>query len=162
MFQNWVDEYRGELGTVLSDTIGTDAFLVDFDKYFAKIFDAVRCDSGDPFEFGEKLITHYVHLNIDPMTKTVIFSNSLTFPLARELLDHFRGRIGVLFGIGTNLTNDIVDSSPLDIVIKMVEANGQPVAKITDSLDKGISRDPEYVKYLKSVFEQKVRKYSNS
>ena len=147
-------------GTLLTDTIGIDAFLVDFDKYFAKLYDGVRCDSGDPFDFGEKMIAHYEKLHIDPKTKYIIFSDSLSFPKAKKILEYFRGRINVSFGIGTNLMNDFPDVVPLQIVIKMVECNGQPVAKISDSPEKGMCRDPNYVAYLKSVFDQKIRHYN--
>lgn len=152
MLQAWVDEYRGNLGIALSDTIGADAFIKDFDSYFAKLYDGVRQDSGDPISFGEKMIKHYEFLKIDPMTKTIIFSDSLTFPKAIEICNHFKGRIKTSFGIGTNITNDIPGVTPLNTVIKVVKCNGQPVAKISDSIGKGMCEDESYVSYLKSVF----------
>ena len=90
-FDIWAQEYRGDLGIALSDICGTDAFLRDFDMYFCKLFDGARHDSGDPFDWGEKLIAHYQKNRIDPRTKTMIFSDQLTVPLAIQLFGHFRG-----------------------------------------------------------------------
>ena len=106
-FNMWAREYRGDLGIALSDVCGMDAFLRDFDLFFCKLFDGVRHDSGDPFEWGEKLIAHYHKMRIDPRTKTMVFSDSLNVPLAIELFERFRGRMHTAFGIGTNLTNDV-------------------------------------------------------
>ena len=158
MLQKWVDEYRGDLGIALSDIVGLDAFLFDFDKYFSKLYDGIRHDSGDPFETGEKIITHYESMNIDPWTKSIIFSDGLDFTTAKLILEHFKGRIKVSFGIGTNLTNDFPNQPPLQIVIKMVRCNGQPVAKVSDSLEKGMCDDDEYLKYLQKVFSDKMKK----
>ena len=155
MLQKWVDEYRGDLGIALSDTVGLDAFLRDFDKYFSKLYDGVRQDSGDPFEAAEKIIAHYEKMQIDPLTKVVIFSDGLDFPHARDLLDTFKDRINVSFGIGTNLTNDFPGIDPIQIVMKMIKCNGQPVAKISDTPDKGMCEDAAYLSYLKRVFNDK-------
>jgi nicotinate phosphoribosyltransferase len=152
MLQAWVDEYRGDLGIALTDTLGVNAFIRDFDGYFAKLYDGVRHDSGDPIEWGEKMLAHYNELRIDPRTKTFVFSDGLTFPKAVEILDHFRNRVKVVFGIGTNLTNDFEGIEPLQIVMKMTECNGRPVAKISDSPGKGMCHNEEYLAYLKSVF----------
>jgi len=153
MLQKWADEYRGELGIALSDTLGLDVFLRDFDSYFAKLFDGVRHDSGDPITMGEKVITHYEKLKIDPKTKTIVFSDSLTIPRAIEIYKHFKGRIKVSFGIGTNLTNDLV-REPLNIVIKMTHCNNQPVAKISDNPGKGMCEDENYLKMLKEILRR--------
>jgi nicotinate phosphoribosyltransferase len=152
MLQAWVDEYRGDLGIALTDTLGVDAFLRDFDLYFSKLYDGVRHDSGDPIPWGHKMIAHYEKMKIDPMSKTLVFSDSLTIPKANEILDVFRGKAKVSFGIGTNLTNDIEGVNPLNIVIKVIRCNGSPVAKISDSVGKGMCEDENYVTYLKSVF----------
>jgi nicotinate phosphoribosyltransferase len=152
MLQAWVDEYRGDLGIALTDTLGVNSFIKDFDGYFAKLYDGVRHDSGDPIEWGEKMLSHYNELKIDPRTKTFVFSDGLTFPKAVEILDHFRNRVKVVFGIGTNLTNDFEGIEPLQIVMKMTECNGRPVAKISDSPGKGMCHDDGYLTYLKSVF----------
>ena len=150
-FEVWAKEYRGDLGIAISDTYGMDAFLRDFDLYFCKLFDGARQDSGDPFEWGEKLIAHYHKNRVDPRTKTLIFSDSLTVPKAVEIARRFSGRARLAFGIGTNLTND-VDFEPLQIVIKMTECNGQPVAKLSDSPGKTMSKDEGYLRYLRQVF----------
>ena len=151
-FNMWAREYRGDLGIALSDVVGLDAFLRDFDLFFCKLFDGVRHDSGDPFEWGEKLIAHYHRMRIDPRSKTMVFSDSLNVPLAIRLFERFRGRMHTAFGIGTNLTND-VGIEPLSIVIKMTRCNGQPVAKISDEPSKTMDYDPSYVAYLREVFE---------
>jgi nicotinate phosphoribosyltransferase len=147
----WAQEYRGDLGIALSDTYGTDAFLRDFDMYFCKLFDGARHDSGDPFAWGEKMIAHYQKNRVDPRTKTLIFSDQLSFPLAIEIARRFHGRVRTAFGIGTNLTND-VGFEPINIVIKMTECNGQPVAKVSDAPGKTISKDEGYLSYLRQVY----------
>ena len=151
-FNMWAREYRGDLGIALSDICGMDAFLRDFDLFFCKLFDGVRHDSGDPFEWGEKLIAHYQKMRIDPRTKVMVFSDSLNVPLAIRLFDYFKGRSQTAFGIGTNLTNDL-GYTALQIVIKMTRCNGQPVAKISDEPSKAMDYDPSYVAYLREVFQ---------
>ena len=151
-FEVWAKEYRGDLGIALSDVAGMDAFLRDFDLYFCKLFDGVRHDSGDPFEWGEKLIAHYRRMRIDPKTKTMVFSDQLNVPVAIRLFKHFKDRSSLAFGIGTNLTND-VGYDALPIVIKMTRCNGQPVAKISDEPSKTMDYDPSYVAYLRQVFQ---------
>ena len=155
-FESWAREYRGDLGIALSDVYGFNAFLRDFDMYFCKLFDGARHDSGDPFAWGERLIEHYRKNRVDPLTKTLIFSDSLTVPSTIELYQRFRGRCQLAFGIGTNLTNDLGDPPehvPLQIVIKMMRCNGQPVAKLSDSPGKGMCDDEKYLAYLRQVFE---------
>jgi nicotinate phosphoribosyltransferase len=151
-FNTWAREYRGDLGIALSDVCGMDAFLRDFDLFFCKLFDGVRHDSGDPFEWGEKLIAHYRRMRIDPRSKTMVFSDSLNVPLAIRLHEYFKGRSQTAFGIGTNLTNDL-RHEPLSIVIKMTRCNGQPVAKISDEPSKAMDYDRSYVNYLREVFQ---------
>ncbi|MDA8482850.1 nicotinate phosphoribosyltransferase [Pseudomonas resinovorans] len=148
----WVREYRGLLGIALTDCINMQAFLNDFDLYFAKLFDGLRHDSGDPLEWAEKAIRHYQKLGIDPLTKTLVFSDGLDLPRAMALYRALRGRIHVSFGIGTNLTCDIPGVEPMNIVIKMTACNGQPVAKISDEAGKTQCRDENFVAYLKHVF----------
>ncbi len=150
--ETWAREYRGDLGIALSDVYGLDAFLRDFDMYFCKLFDGARHDSGDPFIWGERMLEHYRINRVDPRTKTLVFSDGLTFPLAIELAKRFLGRCQVAFGIGTNLTND-VGCTPLQIVMKMVRCNGQPVAKVSDTPEKTMCDDPAYLAYLRQVFE---------
>ena len=150
--ETWAKEYRGDLGIALSDVYGIEAFLRDFDMYFCKLFDGARHDSGDPFEWGERMIAHYDSNRVDPRTKTLIFSDALTFPRAIELTRRFAGRCKTAFGIGTNLTNDL-GHEPLQIVMKMVRCNGQPVAKVSDAPEKTMCDDKAYLAYLRQVFE---------
>jgi nicotinate phosphoribosyltransferase len=150
-FDKWAQEYRGDLGIAVSDTYGLEAFLRDFDMFFCKLFDGARHDSGDPIDWGEKLIAHYWRNRVDPRTKQLIFSDSLDVPLAIKIAQRFHGRAITAFGIGTNLTND-VGFDPINIVIKMTECNGQPVAKVSDSPGKTVSKDPGYLTYLRQVF----------
>ncbi len=147
----WVQEYRGDLGIALTDVVGMDAFLRDFDLYFAKLFDGLRHDSGDPYLWGEKAIAHYQKLRIDPATKMLTFSDGLSIPKAVALHDYFKGRIQTSFGIGTDLTNDL-GLAPLQIVLKLVSCNGQSVAKISDSAGKTMCQDETFLAYLKQVF----------
>ena len=151
-FESWAKEYRGDLGIALSDVYGMSAFLRDFDMYFCKLFDGARHDSGDPFQWGERMIDHYVKNRVDPKTKILIFSDGLTVPRTVELYQQFRGRCQLAFGIGTNLTNDL-GYEPLQIVIKMVRCNGQPVAKLSDTPSKNMCDDEKYLAYLRQVFE---------
>ncbi|MDO6693791.1 nicotinate phosphoribosyltransferase [Aliiglaciecola sp. 3_MG-2023] len=148
----WVKEFRGQLGYALTDVIGMDAFVRDFDLYFAKLFEGLRQDSGCPFEFGEKAIKMYRDLKLDPTTKTVIFSDALNFEKMVELFLHFRGRIRTSFGIGTFLSNDVEGVEPLNMVMKLVKVNGKPVAKISDTAGKNLCDDENFVRYLKDVY----------
>ena len=148
----WVREYRGALGTALTDCLTMDAFLADFDLYFTKLFDGLRHDSGDPVEWAEKAIAHYQKLGIDPLTQTLVFSDGLTFQEAWSLYEKLHQRIQVSFGIGTRLTCNIPGVTPCNMVIKMVRCNGQPVAKISDSPGKSMCEDPAFVSYLRHVF----------
>jgi nicotinate phosphoribosyltransferase len=151
-FESWAREYRGDLGIALSDVYGMTAFLRDFDLYFCKLFDGARHDSGDPFEWGERMLDHYVRNRVDPLSKTLIFSDGLTVPRTIELYQRFKDRCRLAFGIGTNLTNDL-GYEPLQIVIKMVRCNGQPVAKLSDTPSKNMCEDERYLAYLRQVFE---------
>jgi nicotinate phosphoribosyltransferase len=153
--EEWVQEYRGDLGTALTDVVGMNAFLDDFDLYFAKLFDGLRHDSGDPVEWGEKAIAHYAKLRIDARTKRLVFSDALTVPKALALYSHFSDRIMTGFGIGTQLTND-TGIPALNIVMKMVACNGQPVAKLSDSPGKSQCRDETFLAYLRQVFHHHV------
>jgi len=151
--ENWVKVYRGDLGIALADIINTDAFLKDFDDtFFCKLFDGVREDSEKvPVEFGHKIINFYIRKNINPRTKSIVFSNSLTFNKASDIWQELHNLIGLSFGIGQHLMNNW-GVEGLNIVIKMVSCNGQPVAKISNSPGKGMCESPEFVSYLKTVF----------
>ena len=146
--QDWYDEYKGDNGTALSDTITTDLFLLDFDRSMVNNYTGVRHDSGDPYVWGEKIIDHYKSYGVDPKTKTLLFSDSLDFDRAQKLQDYFVGKTKVSFGIGTFCSNDTCEE-PLNIVIKLQYVNGNPVAKISDNPEKAMCRDPEYLEYLK-------------
>jgi nicotinate phosphoribosyltransferase len=154
-FQVWANEYRGDLGIALSDVVGLDAFLCDFDMYFAKLFDGPRHDSGDPYEWTRRIIAHYHKLKINPRAKTAVYSDGLTMASAIDLHKNFSEMITMAFGIGTFFSND-VGVEPLQIVMKMIECNGQPVAKKSDSAGKGMCRDDEYAKYVSRAFAAKI------
>jgi nicotinate phosphoribosyltransferase len=151
--QAWVDEYRGDLGTALTDMVGMDAFLADFDLYFAKLFDSLRHDSGDPVVWGEKALAHYAALKIDAHTKRLVFSDGLDIEKAFELYEHFTDRTMTGFGIGTNLTND-TGIPALNIVMKLVRCNGQPVCKISDNEAKLSCSDDTFLAYIRKVFNK--------
>jgi nicotinate phosphoribosyltransferase len=151
--QAWLDEYPDQLGIALTDCITMDAFLRDFGPEFANIYQGLRHDSGDPVEWGEKAIAHYLKLGIDPMTKVLVFSDNLDLQKAVELYKHFASRVNLSFGIGTRLTCDIPQVKPLNIVIKLVECNGKPVAKLSDSPGKTICHDKAFVRALRKAFD---------
>lgn len=148
MLYAWAKEFKGDLGVALSDTLGSDYFLKDFTLDLAKLFDGTRQDSGDPYVYGHKIINHYYKLGVNSREKTVVFSDSLSVESAYELYKHFRYNIKVSFGIGTHLTNDC-GSTPLSIVMKVQVANGIPVVKISDTPEKAIGRDVNYLEFMK-------------
>ncbi|EHD0104460.1 TPA: nicotinate phosphoribosyltransferase [Vibrio parahaemolyticus] len=160
--QRWQKMFNGALGIALTDTIGIDAFLKDFDEELSHAYIGVRHDSGCPFTWGEKMIAHYESLGIDPMTKTLVFTDGLNFEQALDICEHFQGRVQVSFGIGTSLANDMGNYvndqgeayQPLSIVIKMVTCNGSPVAKISDEPEKAMCEDIFFLMNLKRRFEQ--------
>ncbi|WP_368639301.1 nicotinate phosphoribosyltransferase [Castellaniella ginsengisoli] len=149
--EDWVQEYRGDLGIALTDVVGMDAFLADFDLYFAKLFDGLRHDSGDPVAWGERAIAHYQSLRIDPAGKRFVFSDGLDLPRALALYRHFADRVQPAFGIGTSLTNDL-GLKPLNIVMKLFRCNGMSTAKLPDSPGKVHCTDETFLAYLRQVF----------
>ncbi|HBM0949475.1 nicotinate phosphoribosyltransferase [Enterobacter kobei] len=149
----WLEEYPNQLGIALTDCITMDAFLRDFGPEFAERYQGLRHDSGDPVEWGEKAIAHYQKLGIDPMSKVLVFSDNLDLSKAVELYRHFNTRVNLSFGIGTRLTCDIPQVKPLNIVIKLVECNGKPVAKLSDSPGKTICHDKAFVRALRKAFD---------
>jgi nicotinate phosphoribosyltransferase len=152
----WFEEYQGDNGTALTDTLGTELFLRDFNKLQANCYTGVRHDSGDPFKWGDAIIEHYEKLGIDPKTKTLLFSDSLNFDKAQDIYNYFHNRINVSFGIGTYLSNDTcVD--PLNIVIKLQYVNGHPVAKISDNPGKAMCQDDSYLTYLKNAVDYRLK-----
>ena len=155
--KDWYTEYKGDNGTALSDTLTTDLFLLDFDRSMSNNFTGIRHDSGDPYEWGEKIIKHYQKYGIDPKTKTLLFSNSLDFDRAEKLYQYFKDKTKVSFGIGTFVSNDTKEE-PLNIVIKLQYVNGRPVAKMSDSEDKIMCSDPEYLSYLEKSVEFRLHR----
>jgi len=148
---DWLKEFNGRLAIALTDTIGMDAFLNDFDRSLAALYEGMRHDSSCPFEWGEKGLAHYAKLNIDANTKRFTFSDGLDFPLALNLYERFADRIQTGYGIGTHLTND-TGIKPLNIVMKLMSLNGRPVAKLSDAPGKTLCEDDVYVAYLKQIF----------
>lgn len=151
---NWVEVYRGDLGIALSDTYTTPVFFESFDRKFSKLFDGVRHDSGDPIVFADQTIRHYKSLGIDPLSKTIIFSDGLTPEKVDRIVAYCKGKVGMSFGIGTNFTND-VGVSPMNIVIKMTEAKPEGkkwacVVKLSDDPDKNTGK-PEMIRLAKTV-----------
>lgn len=152
-FDAWSREYRGDLGIALTDTIGIDAFVGDFDMFFCKLFDGCRVDSGDPIQAGEKLIAIYKENRVDPTGKVLMFTDKLSIPKAKVIYRHFEGRALPAFGIGTDLVNDL-GYVALDSVIKMTTCNRRPVAKLSDSPGKTMCHDEFYIEYLRHVFKR--------
>ncbi|WP_026506677.1 nicotinate phosphoribosyltransferase [Butyrivibrio sp. MC2013] len=151
----WVKEYGVLNGTALTDAITTDCFLKDFQLTYATLFSGVRHDSGDPIEWGEKMISHYESLGINPVNKTLLFSDSLDFDRAAAIFAHFKGKAGVAFGIGTYISND-TKVPALNIVMKTTRCNGQDVAKISDTAGKGMCKNPEYIDYLQRCIDWRM------
>jgi len=149
----WLEEYPDQLGIALTDCITMDAFLRDFGPEFADRYQGLRHDSGDPVEWGEKAIAHYQKLGIDPLTKVLVFSDNLDLSKAVDLYRQFSSHVNLSFGIGTRLTCDIPQVKPLNIVIKLVECNGKPVAKLSDSPGKTICHDKAFVRALRKAFD---------
>ena len=152
----WVKEYGILNGIALTDTITTDCFLRDFQLTYATLFSGVRHDSGDPYEWGDKMIAHYNSLGINPRTKTLLFSDSLDFERATALYDYFKDKAKVAFGIGTFISNDI-DEEALNIVMKTTKCNGMDVGKISDVAGKGMCKNPDYVDYLNRCIDYRMK-----
>lgn len=152
----WVKEYGILNGIALTDTITTDCFMRDFQLTYATLFSGVRHDSGDPYEWGDKMIAHYNSLGINPRTKTLLFSDSLDFERATALYDYFKDKAKVAFGIGTFISND-TDEEALNIVMKTTKCNGMDVAKISDVAGKGMCKNPDYVDYLNRCIDYRMK-----
>ncbi len=150
--QDWYDEYKGDNGTALTDTITTDLFLLDFDRAMTNNYSGVRHDSGDPYQWGDRMIEHYKKYGVDPKTKLLLFSDSLNFDKAQALHDYFKDKTKVSFGIGTFCSNDTCEKA-LNIVIKLQYVNGRPVAKLSDTPSKAMCKDENYLDYLKRSVE---------
>ncbi|MBQ6266518.1 MAG: nicotinate phosphoribosyltransferase [Clostridia bacterium] len=155
--KDWYDEYQGDNGTALTDTITTDLFLMDFNRSMVNNYSGVRHDSGDPYEWGEKIIAHYKKYGVDPKTKLLLFSDSLDFDRAQKLYDYFCDKTKVSFGIGTFCSNDTC-AEALNIVIKLQYVNGRPVAKLSDAPGKAMCRDADYLEYLKRSVDFRLQR----
>lgn len=155
MMDAWIKEYGILNGIALTDTITTDCFLKDFQLTYATLFYGVRHDSGDPFVWGEKIISHYESLNIDPKNKTLLFSDSLDFKKASSIYAYFKDRCKVAFGIGTYISNDTAMPS-LNIVMKITKCNGSDVAKLSDVEGKGMCKNPKYIDYLERCIKWRM------
>ena len=155
--RDWYDEYQGDNGTALTDTVTTDLFLLDFNRSMVNNYTGVRHDSGDPYKWGEKMIAHYKSYGVDPKTKLLLFSDSLDFDKAQALYDYFKDKTKVSFGIGTFVSNDTCESA-LNIVIKLQYVNGRPVAKLSDDIGKAMCRDDSYLQYLKSSVDFRIER----
>ncbi len=155
--KDWYDEYQGDNGTALTDTITTDLFLMDFNRSMVNNYTGVRHDSGDPYEWGEKIINHYKNYGANPKDKLLLFSDSLDFDKAQKLYDHFKDKTKVSFGIGTFCSNDTCEKA-LNIVIKLQYVNGRPVAKLSDTPGKAMCRDEGYLEYLKRSVEFRLNR----
>ena len=154
---DWYDEYKGDNGTALTDTITTDLFLRDFNRSMVNNYSGVRHDSGDPYEWGEKMIRHFRKYGVDPRSKVLLFSDGLDFDHAQRLYDYFKDRTKVSFGIGTFCSNDTCEEA-LNIVIKLQYVNGRPVAKLSDAPGKEMCQDEGYLKYLKSSVDFRMNR----
>jgi nicotinate phosphoribosyltransferase len=152
-FYNWNKVFQGKLGTALSDTFTFDQFLRDFDSGLANLFTGARHDSGDPFEWGHKLIEHYRTLGINTHTKVAVWSDNLDIELAEKLWKTFAPKIKTSFGIGTNLTNDM-GLKPLSQVIKLTHVNNMPVIKISDEPEKVMCEDETYKAWALRLFTE--------
>lgn len=155
--EDWYNEYKGDNGTALTDTISTDLFLLDFTRSRVNNYSGVRHDSGDPYEWGEKMIAHYKKYGADPKTKLLLFSDSLDFDRAQALYTYFKDKAKVSFGIGTFVAND-TEEDALNIVIKLQYVNGRPVAKLSDAQTKAMCRDEEYLKYLQASVDFRLKR----
>ena len=159
--EDWYDEYRGDNGTALTDTVTTDLFLLDFNRAMVNNFTGVRHDSDDPYEWGEKMIAHYQKYGADPKTKLLLFSDSLDFDRAQALYEYFKDRAKVSFGIGTFVANDTSEEA-LNIVIKLQTVNGRAVAKLSDSKGKEMCRDEDYLEYLERSVRFRLEREKNN
>lgn len=154
--ERWAETYKGSLGTMLPDTYGTVSFLKDFSLEKAKLYDGLRHDSGDPYEFTDHVVNHYKKLGIDPTTKTLIFSDGLNVETAIKLTEYCKDKIRCSFGIGTFFTSDFnkkssnLKSKAMNMVIKLTMIDGVPVVKLSDSPGKAIG-DPKMIEIMKYI-----------
>ena len=151
IFEMWWQEYSHGLSIFLPDTFGSEFTLKTIPKELALRWKGFRQDSGDPFAFGEKIIKFYENFGINPKEKLIVFSDALTVEKIITLYLHFKDRIEVSFGWGTNLTNDLGWFKPLSVVIKVTKANGHKVVKLSDNIAKAVG-DPQEIEIFKRIF----------
>lgn len=159
--RDWYNEYEGDNGTALTDTLTTDLFLLDFNRSMVNNYNGVRHDSGDPIAWGEKIIAHYKKYGVDPKTKQLLFSDGLDFDRAQAIYDYFKEKTKVTFGIGTYCSNDTQEAA-LNIVIKLQYVNGRPVAKLSDCAGKAMCQDEAYLEYLKRSVEFRLHRQAEA
>ena len=152
--RDWIDFYRGWNGIALTDTLGPKKWNKDFTSDLMINYIGQRHDSGDPYKWAEERIEAYNREDIDPKEKTLLFSDNLTFEKAINLSKTFGDRINVTHGIGTFITNSIPslpEHRALNQVIKIVKANGRPVAKLSDDPMKAQCEDETFLEYIKHI-----------
>ncbi len=150
LMNDWVELYGENLSTALPDTFGSDFFFADMTPEQAKHWKAIRHDSGDPIEFGEKVIAFYEEMGINPLEKTIVFSDGLDIETIVMLADYFKGKINLIFGWGTTLTNDL-GLKPLNIVMKATMANGTPTVKLSDNKGKNTGPEDKVALYTRAA-----------
>lgn len=153
MLQDWQEHYKGDLSIALTDTFGSEFFFTDFSPEQAQAWRGLRHDSGDPITFGERVIDFYTQYEIDPSTKTIIFSDGLDIDMIEKLADHFNGRINLMFGWGTSLTNDLGLPSN-NIVMKATHVNGTETVKLSDDIGKHTGPEYKVARYQTAVRER--------
>ena len=166
VLEDWNKLYGGNLLIVLPDTFGTAAFLRDAPDWVAD-WTGFRPDSAPPIEGGERIIAWWKEQGRDPKDKILIFSDGLDVETIVNTHEHFKGRVRMAFGWGTNLTNDFKDCAPrkneqlraISLVCKVTEANGLPAVKLSDNPNKATGEPDEIARYLK-IFgsEERVEK----
>lgn len=152
MLRDWHDFYGSDLSTALTDTFTSDFFFEDFGRQGAHEWSGLRHDSGDPIAFGEEVIAFYEQYDVDPLTKTIVFSDGLDIDQIVELADYFAGKINVVFGWGTTLTNDL-GLAANKIVMKATEVNGIGTVKLSDDEGKHTGSVDDIRRYKVGVDE---------
>lgn len=147
MLDDWQETYDDNLSTALTDTFGSEFFFANFSKKRARHWLALRHDSGDRIDYGEKVIDFYGANDIDPLTKTIVFSDGLNITKILENTDRFKNRIKTMSGWGTDLTND-VGLPANNIVMKATSANGVSTVKISDDIGKHTGDQDSVERYI--------------
>lgn len=163
VLQSWQSYYGGNLLIVLPDAFGTASFLRDAPAWVAD-WTGFRPDSAPPIEGGEKILEFWRQHGHDPRDKLLIFSDGLSVETIEKTFLHFRGKVRMAFGWGTNLTNDFIDCAPeyndhlkpISLVCKVTSANGRPAVKLSDNVEKATGDPAEIERYIR-VFGQQDR-----